>query len=146
MSYARFKFKKLSPDAKIPDKAAGDVGYDLTSIESVHISAHSTLAISTGLQLANAFCDVSSFMKIEGRSGLASRGIFPVGGIIDNSYRGEIKVLLHNSTNDTYEIKSGHRIAQLVCYCMPNSVRFIEEMSDVSETDRGENGFGSSGD
>jgi dUTPase len=91
------------------------------------------------------------FFKIEGRSGLASKGLFPVGGIIDPSYRGEIQVALFNSSDevDYFKICKGDRIAQLVCYLTLANSNYLDmnftEVDNLDETTRGDKGFGSSG-
>jgi dUTP pyrophosphatase len=111
--------------------------------------------IDTGLILADVKYGLSNkshvLLKIEGRSGLASKGIFPTGGIVDPSYRGHIRVALNNFSGADYHVKVGDRIAQFVVYPVyangstEHSVIHIEESHDVSDTDRGAKGFGSSG-
>lgn len=84
-------------------------------------------------------------MQIESRSGLASKGIHVEGGVIDQDYRGEIKIVLCNTSKYIYRINKGDRIAQGVCEMIPE-VRSVEvESFNQEETERGENGFGSSG-
>lgn len=145
---------KTNPDAVVPTQKKGDVGFDVSSVVDVEIAPGETQTVSTGLQIADQIVTPKQnvkvqFLKVEGRSGLASRGIFPVGGIIDPDYRGEIGVILHNSSKDTFKINKGDRIAQLVCYTVLasnifNTVRFVLA-EEVSETERGNKGFGSSG-
>jgi dUTP pyrophosphatase len=104
---------------------------------------------SDGWNNGHRHVGIVPFFKIEGRSGLASKGIFPVGGIIDPSYRGEICVLLFNSTESSCSFNSGDRVAQLVCYHslapLEGSQVTFEIVDDVVSTDRGDKGFGSSG-
>jgi|APSaa5957512535_1039671.scaffolds.fasta_scaffold06370_5 dUTP pyrophosphatase len=145
---------KTHPDAVVPTQKPGDVGFDVSSVERIEIMPGCTQKVATGLKIADAIVTPNQnqqvqFLKVEGRSGLASRGVFPVGGIIDPDYRGEIGIILHNSSKDTFVINKGDRIAQLVCYIVLatstfNKVRFTVADS-VSKTDRGEKGFGSSG-
>jgi len=127
----------------------GDIGFDICANESLEIFYGQTKKVSTGLQLADmptTINGVSVFMKVEGRSGLASKGIFPIGGIIDPSYRGEIGIVLHNSAEEPFKINVGDRIAQIIVYniCAANEVSF-EETTEVTSTDRGSAGFGSTG-
>lgn len=145
--------KKLHSDAVLPTPKPGDVGFDLSSVEDVICCHPGRVAkIPTGLALAKPMItqdNNSLFFKVEGRSGLASKGLFPVGGIIDPSYRGEIAVLLFNSTDAPYVISKGDRIAQLVCYNVlaPNEnigVKFIET-EELQASERADSGFGSSG-
>lgn len=86
------------------------------------------------------------YPKIEGRSGLASQGIFPVGNIIDPNYRGEMCVTMANMNAEPYQVRAGDRIAQFVFYtCLTIPDIKFEETDVVVETDRGSKGFGSSG-
>jgi dUTP pyrophosphatase len=148
-----FFFKKLHPDAKIPFRSMqDDVGHDVSSIEHVVIAPGETRAVATGLTLASHVGDSQdpqeiNFIKVEGRSGLALRGIFPVGGIIDPGYRGEIKIILHNSSPNAHTVLAGDRIAQLIVYSARGQGAIAELPADVeaTKTDRGESGFGSTG-
>ena len=138
----------------MPTQKKGDVGFDVSSVVDTEILPGTTSVISTGLQIAGEIVTPEQnskvqFLKVEGRSGLASKGIFPVGGIIDPDYRGEIGIILHNSSQNTFKINKGDRIAQLVCYTalasnIFNTVRFVMA-EEVTGTDRGDKGFGSSG-
>lgn len=163
----KVKVKKLVPGAVVPVPSEGNVGFDVSASEAVVLRAGQVTKVRTGLAFADNLgygitiaptpADVSNarsagvvpFFKIEGRSGLASRGIFPVGGIIDPSYRGEVTALLFNSTLDDYSVKVGDRVAQLVCYHtlapLGGSQVEFQEVTDLVSTDRGDKGFGSTG-
>lgn len=150
------KFKKLVPNAKLPTQGKpGDAAFDLSCVEDFCLLPGETKAISTGLVLADMparYMDGSSvFLQFEGRSGLALKGVFPVGGIIDATYRGELKVILHNGNHQVplYTGKAGDRIAQLIVRKIvtndfSNSVK-MTEVEEVTETVRGADGFGSTG-
>ena len=145
-------FKKLSPTAKIPTTIGeGNVGFDVYCDEEVAIPPMKTKKISSGIQLADAsVCDSqgnSIYFKIEGRSGLASKGVFPIGGIVDSSvYRGPLGIMLANMSDITVIFKPGDRIAQLVVYKVGTSPEVVMSETDVvTETTRGSHGFGSSG-
>lgn len=153
----RIKFKKMSETAILPTSVGEqNVGFDLYCDEDFHIRSGQTKKISTNIQLADMSptdkYGNSVFFKIEGRSGLSAKGVFPAGGIIDNSYRGHIMVVLNclNFDPDGFPrevaFKKGDRIAQLVVYKvgMVGEV-VIEETDVVTETNRGSKGFGSSG-
>ena len=86
------------------------------------------------------------FLKIESRSGLAAlRGLFTVGGIIDNDYTGSIKVLILNSTKSGYNVNEGNQIAQMIFILKPEKV-ITHKCQEISCTSfRGRNGFGSMG-
>ena len=149
--------RKIHDHAKLPTQSHDDVGFDLYAAEETHIGPGFTAVVKTGIELAADPGDFAignviarSLLKIEGRSGMALRGIWPVGGIIDPGYRGEIGVVLYNSTLATYTAKPGDRIAQLVWYPViaksladPNIGFEWSEESD--ESSRGDKGFGSSG-
>lgn len=146
------KLNKKHEDAVLPTQSKDDVGFDLYAIESGVIGPNSSAKIDTGLCFAepiDAIGNYKVFAKMEGRSGLASKSIFPIGGIIDPSYRGLLKVVLYNGSQHLYEYKKGDKIAQLVLYtALFNSenikVNFVET-DEIKESDRGDKGFGSSG-
>lgn len=138
----KVKYTKLSPNAKIPTKATeGSAAYDLYATEGVYIPHGETMVVSTGLAM-----EIPEGWKGEvySRSGLASKGIFVANspGKIDSDYRGEIKVILHNTRREIVGIHAGDRIAQFEV----NPVYSIEwEESALTDTERGEGGFGSTG-
>ena len=153
------KFKLLDPNAQLPTVPnIGDVGFDIYSCENKLIHPKTIEKVSTGIALADyplrEYINCQEvldkyYMKIEGRSGLASQGIFPVGGIVDPSYRGEIGVILGNFIHTTYKITIGDKIAQLVIYNIlaPSNSTHIQIISTdiIKESNRGDKGFGSSG-
>lgn len=171
MSYKKYTTKlgivKSHEDAKLPQQSVDDVGYDVFSVENVEIPNMTVGKIDIGIKFASnphyprdltfigssgnyAYDDRWSLeTKIEGRSGLASKGLFPVGGIVDPAYRGPIIVCLLNLTGETYKIKKGDKIAQLVIRpVLANTenhhIEFVFR-NKQEETDRGSKGFGSSG-
>jgi dUTP pyrophosphatase len=138
------KIKKLNPDAIIPAYQSEEAaGFDLHSIEDVILKPGERKLIKTGL----AFEIEKGFeIQIRPRSGLAYKhGITVLNspGTIDSDYRGEIKVLLINLGNESFEIKKGERIAQAVVAPVVQ-VKF-EEVETLSDTKRGSGGFGSTG-
>lgn len=145
------KFKCMNKNAKIPHAVRdGDIGFDVYGSENVVIPAGTIKKMATGIQLADMPTMDNDrnriFVKIEGRSGLASKGIFPVGGIIDPNYRGEIGVTLVNFGSEDAVFNVGDRIAQLVVYKVSTAGEVVMSESDrVTETNRGSAGFGSSG-
>lgn len=158
------KVKKKRAEAIVPKVSTGNVGFDLATPATVTLLPRRVTKIDIGLAIADdmsfsvappysAFVGKSApvvpFFKIEGRSSLALKGIFPVGGIIDPSYRGEIGVLLYNSTDSEYKFEAGDRVAQLVCYHalapLSNSEVAFEEVKDLVPSDRNDQGFGSTG-
>ena len=155
--------KKLDPRAVVPTTAwVGDVGFDLYALEDVTLEPNETKVIGTGLALTEspqhliigARVVAVPFLKIEGRSGLASKGVFPIGGIVDPTYRGEIKVVLHNGSNkDPCFLPATKAVAQIVIYYTLANVeekwsvvKFLEDNNRSDETPRGVAGFGSTDD
>lgn len=120
----------------------GNAGFDLRSTVKCVIQPHSMDGyIPTGLCVAIPdFC----FGAVKGRSGIANRDhVLCFEGTIDPSYRGEIKVALANVSDKPFIIHEGDRIAQLVV--IPFQYTEITEVSELDDTDRGVNGFGSTG-
>ena len=140
------KIKKLTDTAKIPTRGSEyAAGYDLyaDTTDYVTIYPHQTVKIGTGLaiEIPNGY-----FGAIFPRSGLSTKkGLRPANtpGCCDSDYRGEYIVALHNDLNLPQTIEPGERIAQLVV--MPFLPVCFEGVSELSETTRGEGGFGSTG-
>lgn len=140
------KIKKLNDKAIIPTRGSEyAAGYDLYSCsdKAITIEPHSTTMIGTGLAIEIPH---GYFGAIFARSGIATkRGLRPANcvGICDEDYRGEYIVALHNDTDKPVSIEPHERIAQLVIISYL-SVEF-EEVNELSGTERGESGFGSTG-
>ena len=138
--------KKLNENATLPSRGSDmAAGYDLYAAceGKVIIKAHETKMIGTGLCLE---IPEGYFGGIFARSGLASkRSLRPANcvGVIDADYRGEIIVALHNDSDTDKEIDIKERIAQLIIMPCPEVDFEIKE--EVSSTERGEGGFGSTG-
>lgn len=139
------RIKRLSENAKVPTKGSQHAaGYDLYSTETISIRPHETALIGTGWAME---FPIGYFGAIYARSGLATKeGLRPANcvGVIDSDYRGEVKVALHNDTNTLKTITAGDRIAQLIVmdYFF---ISDFEEVNVLSDTSRGEGGFGSTG-
>ena len=140
------KVKKLKPGATVPTMGSKfAAGADLYSVEGadVVIEPNETKFIGTGLamEIPEGYVGL-----VYARSGLAcKRGLAPANkvGVVDSDYRGEIKVALHNHGKEAQTVEKGERIAQMVIapYLSVN----YEEADELSETERGEGGFGSTG-
>jgi dUTP pyrophosphatase len=139
------RFKKTHPDAVLPTSnsdstSTGDTGYDLTAVEDVRIAASGVVPV--GLTLA--FIEPGYWFRIEPRSGLGfNHSLQPHLGVIDNEYRGDLGVKLYNFGQDSYLVKKGDRIAQLVIYRLFKPI--MKWADEVDETARGDQGFGSTG-
>ena len=135
---------KLSDGAPLPRHARpGDAGMDLTSRETVEIAPQGTVMVHTGVRVEIPEGHVGLCFP---RSGLASkRGINLTNcvGVIDAGYRGEIMAPLYNAGHETQVVERGERIFQLVI--MPFVTCECVEVDELSDTERGEGGFGSSG-
>jgi dUTP pyrophosphatase len=140
----RVKFIQLHPNAKIPTRAnKTDSGLDLYAVEDFALlPGHRTLA-KTGLAMALPHGYEG---QVRPRSGLAIKNgvtVLNAPGTIDEDYRGEICVILINHSTETFRVKVGDRIAQLVIA----KVAILQpiEVESLDDTERGEGGFGSSG-
>jgi len=142
----KIEIKKLRENAVIPTRGSDQAaGYDLYAAidEPVIINPHTTEKIGTGVAIA---VPDGYFGAIFARSGLATKqGLRPANcvGVADSDYRGEYIVALHNDGETKQEVSPGDRIGQLVI--MPYLVVEFEERDELSETDRGTGGFGSTG-
>ncbi len=140
------KIKKLTDTAKIPTRGSEyAAGYDLYAdiIEAVNIKPHETAKIGTGLSVE---IPDGYFGAVFARSGLASKqGLRPSNcvGVCDSDYRGEYIVALHNDSEEERTINPADRIAQLVV--MPYLAVEFKEVEELSNTKRGDGGFGSTG-
>lgn len=138
------KFRKTISGSKLPAKAhATDACFDLYSAEYVAILPESTVVVDTGFEIAVPDEHVGLVCS---RSGNASRGLVVANapGIVDAGYRGPLKVILHNNTDDVWRIKQGDRIAQLMLQKVLPTL-CVEVNSLDTDTDRGTGGFGSTG-
>jgi dUTP pyrophosphatase len=113
------------------------------STDNVVIPSGSRLVVGTGLKMEIP----SGFAaQVCSRSGLAAKSgiqVLNAPGLVDNDYRGEVKVILYNSGREDFIVKKGDRIAQLMFF--PIFQAIFQKAKTVSETDRGEGGFGSTG-
>lgn len=140
------KVKKLTETAKLPTRGSVfSAGFDLYADNNVDITIHphETRKIGTGLALE---IPDGYYGAIFARSGLASKeGLRPANcvGICDSDYRGEYIVAIHNDSNEDRVIEPKERIAQLIIMQYPHIT--FEEVDELSDTSRGEGGFGSTG-
>ena len=136
-------FKKLTENAQLPTKGhESDACYDMYAAEECIIPPFTTKKVKTGIgiRLPSGFK-----AHLYTRSGLGSKGI-QIGncpGVIDPGYTGDLTVPLYNSTNVDFKVNIGDRICQIGIEKI-YEFEFIE-VDDLGETDRGNNGFGSTG-
>lgn len=140
------KFLKTHEDAVLPQannkaNGTGDTGFDLVAVEDATIQNYDSATVPVGLTLADI--TPGYWIRIEPRSGLGFKhNIQPHLGVIDNGYRGDLAVKLYNFGEKTHTVKKGDKIAQLVFYPLLQPVMSFTD--DVTETSRGDKGFGSS--
>jgi dUTP pyrophosphatase len=136
---------KLRNDAVLPSRAhTGDAGFDLSACEEITIGVGERAAVGTGIAVE---IPIGHAGLVVPRSGLALRhGISIVNspGVIDAGYRGEVRLLLLNTDNESaFTVEPGMRVAQLLV--VPVADVELVETDEVTATDRGAGGFGSSG-
>ncbi len=136
---------RLRDDATLPTRAyPGDAGLDLVACERHELAPGERAMVGTGI--AVAIPDGHAGL-VTPRSGLAAKhGITIVNtpGLVDSGYRGELRVILHNTdTTEPFVVEPGMRIAQLVVIAVPEAT--LREVDALPDSERGEGGFGSSG-
>jgi dUTP pyrophosphatase len=144
---SKVKVMKVHPLAQIPEYATGGAaGFDFHALEDITVFPGKTVKVRTGL----AFAIPSGYeIQIRPRSGLSAKTTLRVSnapGTIDSDYRGEVLILITNTSTSSYgdvSIYAGERVAQGVL--APVTKAEFEEVGELAGTDRGESGFGSTG-
>lgn len=150
----QYKIKvQIDPGGKLPIKAhKTDAGFDLFATSDISIAPGQVIKhpLNIHLELPN-----NSWAEVKSKSGLGARGLLVFAGVIDESYRGVIHVVMTNmkykdeynlfDTRKPIEIKKGEKLAQLILFPYDNRYIMEEVESIESNTERGSNGFGSSG-
>lgn len=136
-----FQVKLNYEDAQAPTHGSDEAaGYDLYSYESETVVPKQIKLIDTGISIR---VPEGTYGRIAPRSSVSKKGILINAGVIDRDYRGPVKVMVHNLSNNDYVIKKNDRIAQLILEKIKTPpVELVEELDD---TERGEGGFGSTG-
>ena len=143
---AKILVKKLDPSIELPTyKTEGASGMDLMAFikEPIVLKSKNSCLVPTGIAVAfsNEF-----EIQIRPRSGLAAKNnisVLNTPGTIDSDYRGEIKIILINHSNENFIINNNDRIAQMVL--APIKKMELEETNELPKSIRGESGFGSTG-
>ncbi|MDD5165146.1 MAG: dUTP diphosphatase [Candidatus Pacebacteria bacterium] len=138
----QIKFKKLHPDAKIPAYAhPGDAGMDFFVLEKTVIKPGEHAAIKTGIAMEIPHGCVGLFWD---KSGIAIKhSIKLLGGVIDAGYRGEVLIGMINLSDVEYIFEAGHKVSQMLIQKV--EVPDVIEVDELSDSTRGEKGFGSTG-
>jgi len=137
------KIKKLREGAKIDAPAKpGDVGFDVYAATTIRIPPGGRFAMPLGIAMEFP-TGFGAF--VEQRSGLArEKGILTIGNVIDAGYRGEVHAIIVNTGKEFLDVMKGDKIAQIVFHECP-TIKNIEYVEELSQTDRGDKGFGSTG-
>jgi len=136
---------EVAEGSSVPVRSTvGSAGVDLAAAVDFVVEPGRRLLVSTGLKLV---IPKGSYGQIKGRSGLATKYIDCHDGVVDSDYRGPIKVLLKNNSNDVFIGSRGDRIAQLLILPVITATFKLAQGSveAVAPTERGSGGFGSTG-
>jgi deoxyuridine 5'-triphosphate nucleotidohydrolase len=136
------KFKKFHSDARIDFPAMpGDVGYDIYAVEEVFIPKGENRKVPVGFALE---IPEGYYVRVATRSGHGiKKGLQVHSGTVDSGFRGVLDVTVYNHSQNNYLVEKGEKIAQLI---LEKSIVFpLEEVQELSESVRGEKGFGSTG-
>ena len=141
----KLRLKMLDPDLPPPSYAhAGDAGLDLRAAEDVELKPGSRALVPTGVAIALPPGYAGLVLPRSGRALKEGLGLANSPGLIDSGYRGELKVVLVNLDFDTpIHVRKGDKVAQLVVQKVEQAVVKVSE--ELSESERGPGGFGSSG-
>jgi len=134
-------FKKVHPDAKMPTRGhIGDAGYDVYAVEDTIIPTYKTIVVPSGINIA---IPPGYYVELHPRSSLALKSVYMKVGILDEGYRGDIGAIVF-ALQYPVTIKKGERIAQIILK-KREEIDF-EEVAQLPDSDRGQKGFGSTGD
>ena len=135
------KVKKLDPRAKLPLRAhPTDSGADLFALQRTVLPPHRICTVRTGIAVELPE-DTSGI--IWGKSSVESQGIKTMAGLVDAPYRGELLVCMYNLNDTKFVFEAGQKVAQVVV--LPTLYPAFEEVQELSDTSRGNGGFGSTG-
>ena len=131
---------KLEGGLKPTQGTENAAGLDLYASENATIAPHSRLPVGTGIKIK---LPAGTYGRIAPRSGLSLKGINIGAGVIDRDYTGEIRVVLVNTSDFTFNVSIKDRIAQLIIERIAQVD--VEIVDEIEETQRGDKGFGSTG-
>lgn len=137
----KIKIKKLHNEAKMPSNGTKHAaGFDLYSTKSIVLNPKIPTMIPTGIafEIPTGYCGV-----VYSRSSTAKKGLIITPLIVDSDYRGEVFILVNNQTREPYHIEVGDRIAQMRIEKLIDTE--YEWADELSETERGSGGYGSTG-
>ena len=132
---------KLDDGAEMPTKAHDtDAGFDVYAMEDKYVPAKSSAVFDTGVHIE---LPTNTVGMLKSKSGLNVKHGITSEGVIDVGYTGSIRVKLYNNGSEDYIVRKGDKISQLVI--LPIVPAVLEQVDELEDTERGENGFGSSG-
>ncbi|MBS3819710.1 dUTP diphosphatase [bacterium] len=137
----RLEVQRINREAKLPSYShKGDAGLDLFCTEDCMLKKGEVRALPTGIKVAIPQGHVG---LVWDKSGISLKGVHRLAGVIDSGYRGEVKVVMINLGETSYEVKKGMKIAQLII--QPLTLVEVVEKDKLEESLRGQGGFGSTG-
>jgi dUTP pyrophosphatase len=135
------KVKRIHPEARLPEYGhPGDAGVDLFSVADIDLAPGQVQAVPTGIQVAVPAGHVG---LVWDKSGISLKGVHRLAGVVDAGYRGEVRVVLINLGSETFSVRKGMKIAQMLV--QPVAAVKVREADELDETSRGDGGFGSTG-
>lgn len=137
----KIKIKKLKEGAKLPKyHNPGDVGMDMYAMETVTIPpmGHYRFWHGFAMEFPEGYAAI-----VKDKSSISKIGLHTMGGVFDAGYRGEYNTHLVNLSGEPYTVEEGDKVAQLIIY--PIVIAELEEADQLSESERGDKGFGSTG-
>lgn len=137
----KLKIKKMNPEAVLPSYAhPGDVGLDVYSMEEkiLNPGEHHIFNVGFAMEFPIGYAAI-----VKDKGSISKAGLHSMGGVFDAGYRGEYNIHLVNLSDQSYTVEKGDKIAQLIIY--PVEIAGIEEVSDLSDSSRGDGRYGSTG-
>lgn len=134
------RVKRLLKGGRLPERAHNSAGYDLFTPDPVMLQPRQAQKVPIGIAVE---FPVGYAALIWDRSGMGSKGIHRFAGVIDADYRGEWAVVLYNATDSTIWLEPGQKVAQVLFQKVESWP--VVEVEELTETSRGEGGFGSTG-
>jgi dUTP pyrophosphatase len=137
----KVKIKKLKDNAKLPSYAQpGDVGMDMYAMETITVEPmqHVRLWHGFAMEFPEGYAAI-----VKDKSSISKAGLHTMGGVFDSGYRGEYNTHLVNLGSEPYTIEIGDKVSQIIIY--PVAIAELEVSDTLSESVRGEGGFGSTG-
>jgi dUTP pyrophosphatase len=137
----KIKIKKLKDDAKLPSYGRpGDVAMDMYSMETITIAPGEHHRFWHGFALE--FPEGNAAL-VKDKSSISKAGLHTMGGVFDAGYRGEYNTHLVNLSAEPYTVEAGDKVSQLML--LPVVIAELEETDTLGESERGDQGFGSTG-